>query len=421
VCVHRYLGAAALVAVAAACSIDIPRAELGGGDANVNLDGASGDAPSDASIDAAPVVPIVTNGQPADLVLGVPDFTTVGGLDGISLATLSRPRNIASDGSRLWVVDADRHRVLQWEALPSANGQPANFVIGQLNGTGSKMGTGVTNLHLGQGQSGLAIAEGRLIISDTLNHRVHVRSELPTANGSGANLALGQNSANDAGETGTAASQLAAPQGVWSDGQRLAVADTGNNRVLVWNAFPIASGEGADVVLGQEAFGLAEEPSPPNASSMKSPAAVHFDGERFYVADSGNHRVLVWNGFPTTNGQAADYVLGQISFAGGLANAGNVNVSGATFNDPADIVVAHGALFVADSDNDRVLVFQPIPTVTGAAASSVLGQPTLTTHQVVFEPSQIVTRTASSVFAVGDKLFVSDSFNRVLRFDLNAE
>ena len=47
------------------------------------------------------------------------------------------------------------------------------------------------------------------------------------------------------------------------------------------------------------------------ASSFDRPAAVWTDGNRVIVSDRDNNRVLLWNSWPTANNQPADLVLGQ--------------------------------------------------------------------------------------------------------------
>ncbi|HZV03046.1 MAG TPA: fibronectin type III domain-containing protein, partial [Planctomycetota bacterium] len=75
----------------------------------------------------------LTNGQPADLVLGQPDFNSTqpnrGGSP--SEATLSFPTAIYSDGQSLFVADGGNNRVLRWSLIPATNGTPADLVIGQ--------------------------------------------------------------------------------------------------------------------------------------------------------------------------------------------------------------------------------------------------------------------------------------------------
>ena len=61
-------------------------------------------------------------------------------------------------------------------------------------------------------------------------------------------------------------------------------------------------------------FGLALPDAHPSATAMYAPRGVWLDDERFIVCDSGNHRVLIWNGVPTTDEAPADIVLGQPDF-----------------------------------------------------------------------------------------------------------
>ncbi len=99
---------------------------------------------------------------------------------------------------------------------------------------------------------------------------------------------------------------LSYPGGIASDGQHLVLADRGNNRVLIWNSLPTANTP-PDVVLGQKDF--AAYNSGNGRDQMNWPVSVRTDGQRVIVADTNNDRVLIWNSFPTRNGQPADVVL----------------------------------------------------------------------------------------------------------------
>lgn len=57
--------------------------------------------------------------------------------------------------------------------------------------------------------------------------------------------------------------------------------------------------------------GLALPQASPSMAWMYSPRGVFVDDRHVVVADSGNHRVLIWHGFPDTDEQSADVVLGQ--------------------------------------------------------------------------------------------------------------
>jgi len=51
----------------------------------------------------------------------------------------------------------------------------------------------------------------------------------------------------------------------------------------------------------------------PTAKSMRGPQGVWIQNGKLFVADTQNHRVLIFNSIPTANGAAADLVLGQKS------------------------------------------------------------------------------------------------------------
>jgi hypothetical protein len=152
------------------------------------------------------------------------------------------------------------------------------------------------------------------------------------------------------------------------------VADTGNHRVLVRSRDPTAP---ATLVLGQGSFtdNSANRSVSPSAATMRAPEAAVIDGSRLVVADTGNHRVLVWKTFPSVNGQPADLVIGQADFASNQSNRGTGLATAATLALPSAVHFAGGRLFIADSGNNRVVAFDDIPTGNGTSASLVLGQP----------------------------------------------
>lgn len=93
---------------------------------------------------------------------------------------------------------------------------------------------------------------------------------------------------------------LRQPSYVHSDGQRIVVADTENNRVLIWNSIPTENGKPADIVLGQDDFNKGGTALEPTAKRMRAPQGVWIQGNRLFVADSLFHRILIWNSFPTS-------------------------------------------------------------------------------------------------------------------------
>ncbi|PZN12294.1 MAG: hypothetical protein DIU69_04065, partial [Bacillota bacterium] len=90
---------------------------------------------------------------------------------------------------------------------------------------------------------------------------------------------------------------LYAPRGVYLDERVLVVADTGNHRVLIWHGRPERDHQPADVVLGHEDF---ESEGP---GLLHLPTAVAVVEGCLIVADAWHHRLLVWDGVPERNGR----------------------------------------------------------------------------------------------------------------------
>src|SRR4051812_11874778 len=194
----------------------------------------------------------------ASVVLGQPDFNTTTLNLAANRSALRLPTAVASDGVHVVVADTDHNRVLIWNSIPSFNNQPADVVVGQPDFTSFSPST-----------------------------------NSPTAK------------------------SMRGPQGVWIQNGKLYVADTQNDRVLIFNRIPTANGASADVVLGQTSFtafvqpDLTQQDKTATPTNMLNPVAVSSDGIRLFVTDLGNNRVLVWNSIPTSNAAAADFALGQ--------------------------------------------------------------------------------------------------------------
>jgi hypothetical protein len=79
------------------------------------------------------------------------------------------------------------------------------------------------------------------------------------------------------------------------DTGRLAVADTANNRILLWDGVPF-DGRGADHVLAQHDFGSNGENrwTSVQRDTLCWPYGLSLRGDTLAVADSGNNRVMVW-------------------------------------------------------------------------------------------------------------------------------
>jgi sugar lactone lactonase YvrE len=237
-------------------------------------------------------------------------------------------------------------------------------------------------------------------------------------NNATANLVLGQAGFTTSNQ-GTSSTALKLPTGVVVDptSRKVFVADYGNHRVLRFgSADALANGAAAEAVLGQANFTNALAPFPPTSQSMNNPRGLFIDRlGRLWVADTENSRVLRFSGASQAGNQAVpDRIYGQAGF---MTKDPNTTQSG--MNLPTGVWVdASDRLWVADSFNHRVLRFDDITNKpSGAPANGVLGQTGFTTNMTGNGQTNFIFPTGLAVSPSG-ALFVADSSNnRVLRFD----
>ncbi len=318
----------------------------------------------------------------ATTVIGQPDFAKTD--LGLTERNFNRPTGIATDGRRLAICDTDNNRVLLWNSLPTSNNQAADLVLGQPD-----FRTRVAN-------------EGRGLPSQR---------------------------------------SLSGPQGVWIQDNRLYVADTLNDRVLVWRTFPTQNYQQADFVLGAPNFttqppqDLRQQSFAPKADNLLQPVSVTSDGSKLFVSDLGHNRVLVWNSIPDRTAAPADVAIGQPDLTSGVANnTTKLCQDEWTKNDAGEDVfpfICKGSLdfprfalsdgrrlFVADGGNDRILVFNQIPTQSGQNSDVILGQIASRLNQVSDGANPLGRGSSDSVATPmglawdGVNLFVSDPFRR---------
>ncbi len=142
------------------------------------------------------------------------------------------------------------------------------------------------------------------------------------------------------------------------------------------NSTAMLAGNSPDIVLGQS-----------GATQVGNPEAIAVDSSnRLYVADTGNHRVLVYNSV-TTSGQQPNFIFGS---------QGNSSILENKFQFTRGIAVdSQNHLFVTDIFNSRVLVYNlPIASnnPTPIAQFAGLNGP-------------------RAVAAVGKDVFIADSQN----------
>jgi len=278
--------------------------------------------------------------------------------------TLFGPRGAAvmSDGA-LWVADTGHHRLLGWAAVPRHDHGPADWVIGQpdFGREGRNAGAAVAATTLNVPTGVCACGDG-LAVADAWNHRVLLWHRAPRGSQVAPDVVLGQADATQGlanrGHDQAAADTLYWPYGLHWDGQRLWVADTGNRRVLRFDGLPQRQGQPADAVLGQADFVHRDENAGAvGAASLRWPHAVtHWQG-RLCVADAGNNRLLLWANDPQQPLQACDHLIGQADALSVDHNRGLYWPDAGSLNMPYGLAVVGSRLLVADTANSRLLCF----------------------------------------------------------------
>jgi phage tail sheath gpL-like len=424
-----------------------------------------------------------TTGQAARLVIGQETFTSQD--TNSSDIIIGAPAGVAYCANTLLVADSNQvgalpsnNRVLVYSNLSSMLPAPtaqlkynskcpvcvgqANVVLGQPNFTSTVQPLTSTQNNLSS-PAAVACDGVHVAVADTNNNRVLIWNHLPTVNDQPADVVVGQpNFTSFAPGIPASAKTLRGPQGVWIQNGKLYIADTQDNRVLIYNQIPTANNAAADLVLGQPNFtsaytpsfnsvcctteGTVDLPIGASATSLFNPVSVTTDGTHLFVADLGYNRVLIWNSLPTVNQAPADVEIGQVDMTGvtpdngytipadlslGVANSDGIefpilctvsngvdnngnptfpSVCNATLNFPRFAMAVGSSLVVADGGNDRVLIYNTIPTANAASADTIIGEIGGTVDQAT---DAVDSMSAPSQMAWdGTNLYVADIYNR---------
>lgn len=298
-----------------------------------------------------------------------------------SMAWMYSPRGVFVDDRHVVVADSGNHRVLIWHGFPDTDEQAADVVLGQPDGFSEGRAAGGRGPERGMNlPTGVAIVGGRLIVADAWHHRLLIWDEVPQSDDVAPDVVLGQRDARSVEPNAGASCSARSfywPFGFAMLGGRFWVADTGNRRVLGWTGGIPEPGLPADIVLGQPSACAREENrgGPVGPASFRWPHAIAGTSERLLIADAGDHRVLGWSPHPMCD-TPADSVLGQHDFLTAEEWPYGPH-TGDRFRFPYAVDLDDGRLVVADTANNRILVWDDVPdeALGGRPADHVLAQP----------------------------------------------
>ena len=342
---------------------------------------------------AAQYTPTDTAPSPrSEAVIGQADFLSGKpnrGLGQADATTLALPSGGVFDtAGNLWLTDAGNNRVLSYPSNPTLTFTSANVVVGQTDfpfvAPNLIEGREVW-IYNGAPGGGIVVDKSsnppHLYIADTYNNRIlgfrdarAVGADARSILTQKADLVIGQpandffrsiiNYPNGDSDLPTRTG-LFRPVGLAVDENgNLWVADSGNGRVLRFPApFAQQGDQSADLVVGQSSFTNKDQSA--TAQTMNTPYGVAlFPDGRMAVSDPFYNRVLIFSK-PLSTGATAASVVGQQTFA----SIGASNTL-AGLNIPRNIATdSSGRLYVCDSGNNRILVFTPGISQTGAAAA----------------------------------------------------
>lgn len=328
------------------------------------------------------------NGSSADLVIGQVDFLSWQAQCGnaaVTGSTLCVPGGIAVDSAgNLYVVDSGNNRVLEYNQPFTTDTQP-DLVFGQRGSfTSSSCNAGGLSADSLCGPNGVAVdGGGRLYISDTSNSRVLEYDAPLRSGGTRASMVFGQNGAFNAASCnagGVTASSLCRPTAIAVDsGGNLYVADSGNYRVLEYNAPSVTGSTVANLVFGQNGSFTSNVNTcdiTTSAAGLCSTGGIAVDAAgNLYLAGSSFSRVLEYNTPLATGNTTPDTVFGQPDFTSSACNNGGP--SAGTLCASMGIAIDDvNHLFVADFSNNRIVQYSIGSATPGAAANAglVLGQ-----------------------------------------------
>jgi len=135
--------------------------------------------------------------------------------------------------------------------------------------------------------------------------------------------------------------------------------------------------QAADVVIGQADMTHNgpnqvedwQNPAPSTASSLYWPGQCQVYGGKLYLADYHNNRVLIYNSVPTFNNSTAAVVIGQPNMTSNDRNQ-QPSGTGPWYPQPntlhwSDGLQVYGSkILIADTYNNRMVVFNTIPTTS---------------------------------------------------------
>ncbi len=231
---------------------------------------------------------------------------------------------------------------------------------------------------------GISVAGGKVLVADTYNDRVLIWNSFPTTSGQAADMEL---------KTG-----IKWPWAVWTNGTKLVITSTGNSKILIWNSFPTSDRE-ADISISIQ-------------NEIGTPRSIASDGSHLVIGDHNafltEQGTFFWKTFPTQNNQRYDFYVSDISTMGQPASQ---SVMGAQIWGPT--MTSDGKLIGVAN---QVYIWNSFPTDNSDSPDISLGSSHPGAPGYDFGGSQ--SGDGSGVAVAGTRMYVSlSNGNKVVGFN----
>ena len=239
-------------------------------------------------------------------------------------------------------------------------------------------GSGDTNLYT---PNGVAVAGDGLSawVADTDNNRIVIWTR-PNVSSTTWSFSA------KFGTSGSGDTNFNKPRNVAISSDQLTawIVDTGNNRVSIWTRPDLSSTTWSfSTKFGTSGTGNSNFSVPVNV-------AISSDECTAWISDSQNQRITVWNR-PTTNSTTWSYSTKFGSFGSAPSN----------FNQPFWVAISPDTLvaWVADKDNHRISIWtRPDPASTVWTATSRFGSPGTANNQFAYPRGVAITPDGRTVW-----------------------
>lgn len=203
----------------------------------------------------------------------------------------NHPGGIATDGTRLVLADKNNNRVLIWNTLPDGNTAP-DLVLGQPDMTSNNPGTEMMQLNW---PTAVTISGNTLAVADTNNDRILIWNSLPTTNGQAADIVLQGDNTAGINQPGN----IIWPWGVWTNGEKFVVSSTKGGQLLLWDSVPTTNNQAPTTIIALE--------------DMGTPRNIISDGNTLAIGDhnafDNKHGTFFWSTFPTSDNETYDFFM----------------------------------------------------------------------------------------------------------------